>query len=110
MKQNNVSVVLNAIRRHGAISRKDLAAITGLTAATITNIVGEIYKEDLLIELGEGESGGGRKPIMIGINPNAKIHFSSNLFNCIRRITATDVHHYPASRNKFLYSLISKET
>ena len=42
MKQLNISVVLKAVMGNGALSRADIAKITGLTPATITNITKEL--------------------------------------------------------------------
>ncbi|WP_045517093.1 ROK family transcriptional regulator [Neobacillus niacini] len=71
MKQLNRSVVLNVIRNFGPISKVDLAERTKLTFATISNIINELYHSNLIIEDGYGESNGGRKPVLYGLNPNA---------------------------------------
>ncbi|TDL64745.1 ROK family transcriptional regulator [Rhodococcus qingshengii] len=71
MKQVNRSVVLNVVRNFGPISKVDLAERTNLTFATISNIINELYRSNLIIENGYGESNGGRKPILYGLNPNA---------------------------------------
>lgn len=71
MKEMNAQSVINAVRNSGQISRRDLAACTGLTTATITNLVGALIEEGLLLESGSGVSAGGRKPIFLEINPGA---------------------------------------
>ena len=45
MKQMNVSAVLKIIRDNGSLSRADVAKITGLTPASVTNIT-KILIED----------------------------------------------------------------
>ncbi|MBI9043677.1 MAG: ROK family transcriptional regulator [Anaerolineaceae bacterium] len=65
----NRSTVLNTIKNLGPISRKDIAQLTGLSAATITGITAVILKEKLILEKFEGDSSGGRKPILLTINP-----------------------------------------
>lgn len=71
MKAINEKAVLSAVCKFGPISRRDLAEHTGLTSATITNLVGELIENNYLIESGQGASIGGRRPQMIEINPEA---------------------------------------
>ncbi|MDB5085380.1 MAG: transcriptional regulator/sugar kinase [Bacilli bacterium] len=68
MKLLNQSTVLNLIRQSGPISRSELAKLTKLTPATMTNIVGELLDSRLVIESDLGQSSGGRKPIMLKLN------------------------------------------
>jgi glucokinase-like ROK family protein len=68
MKSLNKSTILNIIRLYGPISRAEIAKMTKLTPPTVTNIVNELLKDQLIIESDLGESTGGRKPIMLKIN------------------------------------------
>ena len=69
MKRNNMKYVLETIRKEEPISRKSISEKVGLTTSSITNIVGQLIEDSYLIETGVGESIGGRKPIMLEINP-----------------------------------------
>lgn len=68
IKELNTSVILNTIKEKGSISRADIAKLTGLTAATVTNITSQLLKYNLIIETKYGASSGGRKPIMLEFN------------------------------------------
>ena len=72
MKQLNISVVLKAVMGNGALSRADIAKITGLTPATITNITKELMERGYLVQSRIGESSGGRPPIILELDPNAR--------------------------------------
>ena len=50
MKQLNISVVLKAVMGNGALSRADIAKITGLTPASITNITKELMEKGYLVQ------------------------------------------------------------
>jgi N-acetylglucosamine repressor len=65
----NRSIILNAIKTNTAIARADLARLTGLSAATVTGITAELIEEGLVFEKETGDSSGGRRPIMLAINP-----------------------------------------
>ncbi len=68
IKELNTSLILNTIRERKSISRAEIAKLTGLTAATVTNITGELLKYNLIQETNFGKSNGGRKPIMLEFN------------------------------------------
>jgi N-acetylglucosamine repressor len=68
IKDLNRSAVINAIRRNGPISRTDLAKITKLGQSTMTKIIEELKNFDLVNEIGEASSTGGRKAILLEFN------------------------------------------
>ncbi len=68
IKELNTSLILNTIRERKSISRAEIAKVTGLTAATVTNITGELIKYNIIQETRFGKSNGGRKPIMLEFN------------------------------------------
>ncbi|WP_182884235.1 ROK family transcriptional regulator [Microbispora sp. H10885] len=65
-------IVLNRIRKARTISRVELAADTGVTAATITQVVRELMDLGLVVEVGRGASTGGKPPTLLQINPHAR--------------------------------------
>ncbi len=70
IKIQNQSLVLSVIQQKHAISRKDIALLTGLTQATITNITNNLIQHGLIIEVGKDDTSvkSGRKPILLCIN------------------------------------------
>lgn len=68
IKELNTSIILNTIKEKGSISRADIAKLTGLTAATVTNITSQLLKYNLIMETKFGASSGGRKPILLEFN------------------------------------------
>jgi len=66
----NRSIVLNAIKNQGAISRTDLAQLTGLSPASISNISADLIQNGLIFEKESGDSSGGRKPVLLALNPH----------------------------------------
>ncbi len=70
IKEMNTKSILNIIRRYGPIPRIEIAEMTGLTPATITNITSELIDSNLVVEGETGDSSGGRKPIMLKMRSN----------------------------------------
>jgi DNA-binding MarR family transcriptional regulator len=68
----NRSTVLNLIKTHGPISRTDIARLSGLSLATVSGITADLIAEDLVYEKEEGESTGGRRPILLALNHRAR--------------------------------------
>ena len=65
LRHTNALRVLKLLRESGSCSKADLVRASGLSAPTITNVVGDLLLADLIKPLGEGESNGGRPPDMI---------------------------------------------
>jgi predicted NBD/HSP70 family sugar kinase len=65
----NRSLLLNAIKTEGEVSRAALAHMTGLSPATVTAITGQLIEENMIFEKTTGDSTGGRPPIMLALNP-----------------------------------------
>lgn len=72
LKALNRQMILDLIRSHKEISRIDLSKHTNLSPTTVSAIISELVQNKLVTELRIGESNGGRKPLILGINPNAK--------------------------------------
>ena len=51
-KNHNKTLVLNAIYKNQDLSRADLSRLTHLTRSTVSDIVGELMEEGLVVEVG----------------------------------------------------------
>lgn len=72
VRENNLSLALNLIRREGVISRADLVRQTHLSATTISALANVLLESGFVRETGMGESRGGRPPIMLEFNYQAR--------------------------------------
>nr|MDT0657384.1 ROK family protein [Micromonospora sp. DSM 115978] len=61
--------VLRQIIGASIVSRQEVAAETGLSLATVSNLVGELLELGLLVEVGFQDSGGGRPRGLVSVNP-----------------------------------------
>lgn len=68
VKADNLAVVVQALRKLQPIARTTLADVTGLTAATITNMVDELGELDLVVERPSEERQVGRRPTLLTLN------------------------------------------
>ncbi|HEY3838645.1 MAG TPA: ROK family transcriptional regulator [Bryobacteraceae bacterium] len=63
----NEALVLNLVRERQPISRVAIARTTGLKESTISSIVRELLEQNLIVETDFGDSGGGRRPLMLDL-------------------------------------------
>lgn len=70
-KERKNLAILEVIRRNGPISRTDISKITELNIVTVSNYVNHYIKKGLLVEGELDESTGGRKPVLVELNPKA---------------------------------------
>lgn len=70
IKDINRSLVINEIRLKESISRTDISKNLNLGLSTVTYIIDELKNLGLIYEVGEADSTGGRKPILIEFNYN----------------------------------------
>ena len=71
-RTNTRGLILEAIRTRGPISRGELAEATGLTAATMTNVVRRLLEDGLVLETGRGESTGGKRRVLLEVDAGAR--------------------------------------
>lgn len=67
LKAVNRASILNIIRVHGAIARTDIARLTGLSPAAVTGQTAELIQDGLIFEKQEGDSRGGRRPVLLSL-------------------------------------------
>lgn len=65
----NRSIILNMIKSSGPISRAAIARLSGLSPATVTGITADLITNNLILEKEAGDSSGGRRPILLALNP-----------------------------------------
>ncbi len=70
LKENNVIMLLDDIRRSQPIPRVELAKRSGLSATSCTAITRVLCEKGIIRETGQGDSSGGRKPILLEIEPD----------------------------------------
>lgn len=79
VKTYNRLLIRNIIRKLGPIARYEVAKEAGLTPPTVTVIVNELIRDGIVNEVGYGKSSGGRRPVMLELNPKAAYIFAVRL-------------------------------
>jgi predicted NBD/HSP70 family sugar kinase len=69
LRRGNRTTVLQRLYFDGPMSRFELAPATGLSAGSISNVVGELVADGLVEEAGTVESDGGRPRILLRVAP-----------------------------------------
>ena len=70
LRRDNRSVLLSALYFDRPCSRFDLSEATGLSAASVSNVIRELIDEGIAAEAGSVDSDGGRPRVLLQINPD----------------------------------------
>lgn len=69
LRRHNRSLLLSKLYFDGPLSRHELSGLTGLSAATVSNVTAELSEEHLITEAGLVESDGGRPRVLLRVDP-----------------------------------------
>ncbi|MET8853278.1 ROK family transcriptional regulator [Amycolatopsis sp. NPDC004625] len=69
LRRHNRSLLLSKLYFDGPLSRHELSQLTGLSAATVSNVTAELGEERLITEAGQVESDGGRPRVLLRVDP-----------------------------------------
>ncbi|MCL6557332.1 MAG: ROK family transcriptional regulator [Firmicutes bacterium] len=71
LREFNQALILDLIRLNKAISKAELAKLTGLSPTATGAITSSLMEKGYIREAGIGESSGGRRPILLELNPRS---------------------------------------
>src|SRR5215469_11813838 len=71
LRRSNRSLLLRRLYFGGPLSRQDLIDTTSLSAASVSNVVGGLIEDGLVVEAGAVESEGGRPRILLRVDSEA---------------------------------------
>ena len=71
-RAHNAALVLRALYDLGPISRADIARLTGLTRTSVGELVSDLERDGLAIDVGRGPSTGGKQPTLVALNANSR--------------------------------------
>ncbi|MCM8796147.1 MAG: winged helix-turn-helix transcriptional regulator, partial [Candidatus Omnitrophica bacterium] len=77
--------ILKILRRRGPISRPDISKEMGINVVTVSNYIDEFIKHNLVYEKELDVSEGGRRPLLLDLNPQAGfvVGVGLNLMNMV---------------------------
>lgn len=70
VRKANQGSIVEYLRENGPTSKAKLSRVLKISKPTVAKNIEELLDKKILYEYGEGESSGGRKPLLIAFNPN----------------------------------------
>ncbi|MEV6900851.1 ROK family protein [Amycolatopsis sp. NPDC051372] len=101
LRRHNRAALLSSLYLRGPVSRLELVAESGLSPATVTNVVAELIGDGVVAEAGSVESDGGRPRTLLRVRPEygqvvgvdvGETHVRAGLFDCALGTLATVQH------------------
>ena len=89
--QTSAGALLQLIREEVAVTRADLARVTGLARSTVAQRVDTLLAGGLVQDTGGSVSTGGRPPAVLAFNPNAGVVLAGDLGATHARIAVCDL-------------------
>jgi N-acetylglucosamine repressor len=71
MRAMNRNLLLNIIRSQGPLSRTQLTELSGLSVGAVSQIVNDLIEQQWVTEAGESDFTGGRRQVLLRLNPTA---------------------------------------
>ena len=100
IKELNEKLVLRTIHENLRIDRASIAKITGLSPATVTKITASLMKQGMIREVGSAESSGGRRPVLLSLNPSFGCFLGIKIGVGYVELVATDFTGKPLERKQ----------
>ncbi|GAA4192484.1 ROK family protein [Streptosporangium oxazolinicum] len=69
VRKGNRAMLLRTLYFSGPLTRNELTRLTGLSAATVSSMTGDLLAENIVVEAGQAESDGGRPRAILRVNP-----------------------------------------
>lgn len=87
VRGSNRLAVFERIRVHAPVTRSEIARATGLTRASVTNIVGELLREGLVREIGRRPLERGQPPVELDLVADSRysvgVHLDRDLLSAV---------------------------
>lgn len=102
-KKNSLNLfILKELYHTGNKSIPELSKTIRMSTPTITRAVEELIKSGFLVEVGIGNSSGGRRPALYGLNPQARFVMGVDVSRYHIRLGIFDFHNHPVADIKVI--------
>ncbi len=104
IKKNNLRVVLRTLLRSEGISKSRMASTLGVGVSTIAQIVDPLIDKGIIVMKDYGESSGGRRPVLLTINPDAAFSVCVDLSSHQVTVALLDCQLNIRGKTEFIFS------
>jgi predicted NBD/HSP70 family sugar kinase len=91
VKENNLRLVLDTIINHEPLSRADIVRHTQISKPAISSLIDNLLTRGIISEIGEGQSSGGRKPILLRFNSHLRYFLAFEMGRTGFRVAISDL-------------------
>ena len=91
VKENNLRLVLATVIKNQPLSRADIVRHTQISKPAISSLIDDLLGRGIISEIGEGQSSGGRKPILLRFNSGLRHYLAFEMGRTGYRIAISDL-------------------
>jgi predicted NBD/HSP70 family sugar kinase len=91
VKENNLRLVLSTIIKQEPLSRADIVRYTHISKPAISSLIDDLLGRGIVNEIGEGQSSGGRKPILIKFKSDLRYFLAFEMGRTGFRVAISDL-------------------
>jgi N-acetylglucosamine repressor len=91
VKENNLRLVLATVIKYEPLSRADIVRHTHISKPAISSLIDDLLGRGIISEIGEGQSSGGRKPILLRFNGDLRYFLAFEMGRTGYRISISDL-------------------
>jgi predicted NBD/HSP70 family sugar kinase len=91
VRRVNRAAVLRPLFLAGPLNRVVLGQLTGLSSASVTNVIADLLAEELVVEVGTEESDGGRPRVLLQVNPDFGVVIGVDVGETVIRVEGFDL-------------------
>ncbi len=106
IKEINRVNIINILRDKGETTKQEISKILGLSIPTVTTNINMLMEDGLVTEAGVAKSTGGRKPVILRFNENAKYSFGVDITPDRIRIVMVNLNLEIIDENEFDYKRV----
>jgi len=110
VKENNLRLVLATVIKHEPLSRADIVRHTHISKPAISSLIDDLLGRGIISEIGEGQSSGGRKPILLRFNSGLRYFLAFEMGRTGYRVAVSDLKGRFVGHREGVFQHISSST
>ncbi|MGE4283312.1 MAG: ROK family protein, partial [Clostridia bacterium] len=94
--------LFSLLQKKGPLTKNDLILMTGMKLTSMNRVMQPLEEQKLIVEMGIGESSGGRKPVLYDVNPSRHYAIGIDISRIYTQVVITNLKMKIVFKKQFL--------